>query len=153
MFERHLEQQPDGRVTVMLSGIIDESADLDQLLGDLEGDLAIDLSGIVRINSVGIDRWVTAIAQLSSTRRITVEAVPYSIGMQANYVTNFFARAEVLSCLAPYVCPTCETSRPMLVHRDEVALRAPVRWCTGCKGELTFDEFEGYFDFLMRTRG
>jgi hypothetical protein len=152
MLERRLERRPDGRTTVMLSGIIDETADLETLIGDLDGELAIDLSGIHRINSIGAHRWILTIARITAHRRIVVEAVPYCVGMQANYVANFFARAEVLSCLAPYACPTCDTSTSMLIHRDEVSLRAPTRWCSSCKKELRFDELDGYLDFLVRTR-
>jgi hypothetical protein len=152
MLERRLERRQDGRTTVLLSGIIDETADLERLLGDLNGELAIDLSGIHRINSIGTHHWILALARISEHRRIVVEAVPYCVGMQANYVSNFFARAEVLSCLAPYACPTCDTSTSMLIHRDEVSLRAPTRWCGACKHELRFDELDGYLDFLVRMQ-
>jgi hypothetical protein len=150
MLERRLERRQDGRTTVLLSGIIDETADLELLLGDLNGELAIDLSGIHRINSIGTHHWILTLARITAHRRFVVEAVPYCVGMQANYVSNFFARAEVLSCLAPYACPTCDTSTSMLIHRDEVSLRAPTRWCGACKHELRFDELDGYLDFLVR---
>lgn len=152
MLERRLERRPDGRTTVKLSGIIDETADLEALIGDLDGELAIDLSGVHRINSIGAHRWITTIARITAHRRIVIEGVPYCVGMQANYVANFFARAEVLSCLAPYACPTCDTSTNMLIHRDEVSLRAPTRWCSSCKKELRFDELDGYLDFLVRMK-
>lgn len=150
MVERRLERRPDGRTTVLLSGIIDETADLDAVLGDLDGELCIELSNILRINSIGAHRWITTIARITAHRRIVIEGVPYCVGMQANYVANFFARAEVHSCLAPYVCETCDTSTSMLIHRDEVSLRAPTRWCALCKKEMRFDELDGYLDFLVR---
>ncbi|KAB2884121.1 MAG: hypothetical protein F9K40_22720 [Kofleriaceae bacterium] len=152
MLSRRLERRPDGRTIVMLAGIIDETADLEALVADLDGELAFDLSGIQRINSIGAHRWILMMARVTAHRRVVVEAVPYCVGMQANYVANFFARAEVLSCLAPYACDTCDTSVNMLIHRDEVSLRAPTRWCSSCKQELRFDELGGYLDFLVRTR-
>ena len=136
----------------MLSGIIDETAELEPIVADLDGELAFDLSGITRINSIGTHRWILVMGRITASRRVVVEAVPYCVGMQANYVANFFARAEVLSCLAPYACDTCDTSTDMLIHRDEVSLRAPTRWCSSCKGEMRFDELDGYLDFLVRTR-
>lgn len=152
MLTRRLEQRPDGRTTVMISGVIDETADLERLLGDLDGNLALDLSGVQRINSIGVHRWIATIEELTAHRRVTVEAVPYTVGMQANYVANFFGRAEILSCLAPYACHHCDTSDALLIHRDEVTLRAPTRWCPTCKRELDFDELDGYLDFLVRPR-
>ncbi len=136
----------------MLSGLIDETADLEALVADLDGELAFDLSGVHRINSIGAHRWILMMARITASRRVVIEAVPYCVGMQANYVANFFARAEVLSCLAPYACDTCDTSTEMLIHRDEVSLRAPTRWCSSCKREMRFDELDGYLDFLVRTR-
>jgi hypothetical protein len=136
----------------MLSGFIDDTADLEALLGDVDGEIALDLSAVQRINSIGAHRWITTLARLTAHHRVTVESVPYCVGMQANYVANFFARAEVLSCLAPYACATCETSTNLLIHRDEVSLRAPTRWCKRCKNELAFDELDGYLDFLVRNR-
>jgi hypothetical protein len=150
MLQRRVEKRPDGRVAVEISGIIDETADLEGLLGDLDGDVALDLAGVQRINSIGAHRWIGAIDRLTAHRRVTIEAVPYCVGMQANYVANFFARAEVLSCLAPYACTGCEASESLLIHRDEVSLRAPSRWCQRCKSELVFDELDGYLDFLVR---
>lgn len=152
MLSRRLERRPDGRTTVMLSGTIDETADLEALVADLDGELAFDLSDVLRINSIGAHRWILMMTRITASRRVLVEAVPYGVGMQANYIANFFARAEVLSCLAPYACDTCDTSTSMLIHRDEVSLRAPTRWCSSCKREMRFDELDGYLDFLVRTR-
>lgn len=150
-----IEVRPDGMLRVALSGAIDEVADLDGIVGDLQQDAVIDLGGINRINSIGVHRWIVAISKLSSRHRIWIESCSYPVVLQANVVSNFFAAAEVRSCLAPYYCSGCNKNTTTLVTIDEIRANnggAPHKACADCGGAMEFDELDTFFNFLRAGR-
>jgi len=145
-----LEPQPEGRIRVYLAGAIDESSDFGQLFAQLGQStrVVMDLSGVERVNSMGVNRWINAFTKLSS--RAEVEACSYVVALQAGCVANFFGEAAVRSTLAPYYCGGCRDTQMVLVTAEEIraAGGVPAKTCPLCQGKMTFDEIDTYFSFL-----
>jgi hypothetical protein len=140
------EDREGGKVVLRLKGAIDENAALPQIFQDLPASVEFHLSGVERINSVGINRWIQLFSACSKTRSVTVSALSYPVVMQVNCISNLFAGATIVSCMAPYFCSACETRREVLVSRDEVpAGGMPSPRCPQCQGPLDFDELDSYF--------
>lgn len=142
------------RRRVELSGAIDESADLGDVFRAIDGDALFDLSGIERINSIGVLRWVSAFVPHTETHEVIIEAVSYPMMLQANCVANLFGSASVRSCLAPYFCPTCKDHQMVLVTVDQLAAAegsAPAVSCQRCRTLLDFDELDVYFQFFRSS--
>ena len=142
---------------VFLMGSIDEHAPLEEqfrILDQTPGDpLIVNLQGILRINSIGVRRWIPFITRLGQTRRVRVEAMSYPLVMQANMLMNLMAGVRIASCMAPYFCATCEANRMILVTAEEVAPHRPPppRSCPECGTPMEFDELDNYFGFLSRS--
>lgn len=145
-------QQRDGKSSIVqLVGSIDEGASLDTVLEVIKGDATLNLSRVQSVNSIGLLRWVQAFVPMTQRHALSVEAVPYCFVIQANLVSDIFGRAALLSCLAPYYCPSCGVSREVLVTAADVKAaqdKAPTKACPTCKSTMDFDEMDGYFAFL-----
>lgn len=149
--EAHVTSDPDGPSRVKLTGAIDENADLAGIFASLEGDTVFDMTGVERINSIGVLRWIDEITPFSKKHRVTVENCSYPVVLQANIVANFFGSATIVSCVAPYFCPSCRSPRDFAVKADEISTidqGAPARTCPSCASEMEFDELDSYFALL-----
>jgi hypothetical protein len=137
----------EGTVVLKLRGAIDENAALPPIFQDLPAKVEFRLNGIERINSVGINRWIALFTQCSQQRTVTVSALSYPVVLQANCISNLFAGATVVSCMAPYFCNACGQRREVLITREQVAESGgtPSPACPDCKGALDFDELDSYF--------
>lgn len=143
--------EPDGSVRVVLRGSIAETVDIAAVFAGIDKPLMIDLSGVTRINSIGLKHWVSAFGPLSKAVHVDIEGVPYAFVMQANCIRNVFGDAAVRSCLAPYFCASCNASRSPVVTLADLEGAGggiPVKVCEGCNKPMEFDEFDGYFAFL-----
>jgi anti-anti-sigma regulatory factor len=60
-----IDQDSDGCARVTLSGAMDEATDLDEAFATLDCDTVFDLSGVERINSIGVHRWVRAMERIN----------------------------------------------------------------------------------------
>ncbi len=140
-----------GPVRVKFSGAVDEHAKVQELLGAIAENAVLDLAGIDRINSIGLLHWLRGMASLTERHKVSVQSVPYQLSLQANRMLDLFGKAELLSCLAPYFCGTCNSNCEVEVSTQEV-LRAtgaaPGKRCPTCGAEMDFDEMDEYFTFL-----
>jgi hypothetical protein len=146
------ERDEGGGTRIFIEGPIDERADLAAECPPLEEETILNLAGVTRMNSIGLTRWVKWITQQSTQRRISVESVSYPCVMQANCVANFFGRAAIRSCMAPYFCTSCNASRLEVVTAEEVERTEglpPEKECVECGAPLDFDELEHYFRILQ----
>lgn len=146
---------PEGGV-LLLSGSIDETADLMGLLGRAQGGtLVLDLAGVTFINSLGVRDWIRM--QSEATRggvAIELRRVAEVIIHQLNMIIATRGTARVTSFFAPYACDGCGREDSLLV--DAVAnaaglarLEPPAMTCPECGGQMAFNDFpERYFSFL-----
>jgi hypothetical protein len=147
-----VEPQRDGITKLALSGIIAEDADLESIFAGLSGDIALNLRDIERINSMGVRRWIPALAAASASRKIWLDDLSYPMVIQANCIFDLLSHAVVRSCMAPYYCAPCNRQEMSSVAAAEIRAKgtAPARTCSQCGGPLEFDELDGYFNFLRR---
>ena len=139
-----------------LAGAIDEHSDLLAILDRAQGGhLALDLSGITFINSLGVRDWIRLQAQ-AQARGIVVELrrVAEPIVHQLNMIIATRGASRVISFFAPYACDACGREDSLVV--DAVAnaaglakLQAPAQKCPECGAQMAFNDFpERYFSFL-----
>lgn len=141
--------------TLQISGTIDEHFSLEELAPRLTGDIWIDLSGVVRINSCGVREWIKVIAK--SQARLHYRQCSSVIVSQFSMIPEFlgpFGRVE--SFEAQYVCPQCghEDKLWLEVGKDILAglsiyEESPPMECTACGSSMECDHNpELYFSFL-----
>jgi hypothetical protein len=136
----------NGVLRITLTGVIDDLVDLDPVFVDLPHDVALDLRGIERINSIGVRNWVEVMGRLSRDHDFTIEAVSYPIVMQAICVRGFFGSGKVASCVAPFFCPACSRAQNVVVKKDEVSSGVIAeKRCASCGEPMYFDELDQYF--------
>lgn len=150
-----------GRLTItpgagqlVLAGSIDETSELDKLLGRAQnGRLLLDLAGVTFINSLGVRDWIRMLAA-AAQRAITIELVRVSepVIHQLNMIVA--TRAPTHSFFAPYACDGCGREESMLVDADAhgaqlAQLVPPGMTCPECGAAMVFNDFpERYFSFL-----
>src|SRR6185312_11828430 len=138
---------PEGGV-LLLSGSIDETADLMGLLGRAQGGtLVLDLAGVTFINSLGVRDWIRM--QSEATRggvAIELRRVAEVIIHQLNMIIATRGTARVTSFFAPYACDKCGREESLVVDAiasaSELAqLKAPAMSCPECAETMVFNDF------------
>ena len=148
-FDARVQRSNDGSLHVFITGSLDEDTDFESLFARLDTDSVLNLSGIDRLNSLGVHRWMSAIGAFSKQRKVTIEACSYVVALQAACIANLFGSASVRSTLAPYYCSSCSDNRMVLVAASEVKDGiAPAKDCPTCNSVMVFDELDNYFGFL-----
>jgi len=140
---------------IALTGRIDENANLQALAADvpLEGAI-MDLSGLTRINSIGVREWMDFLASLAG-RRLRLERCAPVFVEQLNAIANFSGQAEVKSVLALFECEADGESVDVEVETDDArAQRFPLApRCPRCGAEtLPAQENDLYYRFLRYAR-
>ncbi len=143
---------------IKLMGTIDEDCYLIDVFTDTLNKIAIDLSGIIRINSCGIRTWVNVIGQITQNHNVIfIECSPVTI-RQFNMIANFGGKGVVQSFHLPYFCERCNKEFVFKAETREflsrpLPMKATMYVCPNCKGYLEFDDIEAkYFNFIMQYR-
>jgi anti-anti-sigma regulatory factor len=151
------QKEAQGESTLItILGEIDATSILKGLFDAPTRRIAVDLSGVRRINSCGIREWMKAVEAIPPG--IEVEFIRCSRPMvkQFNQVANFGGPGRVVSFYAPYYCQACDLEENVLLsvpqHVDDlVSCHAPEFRCENCGGLLAFDDLEErYFSFVAR---
>jgi anti-anti-sigma regulatory factor len=150
-----LQIQP-GNGELLLSGAIDETAGLMELLGRAQGGrLVLDLAGVTFINSLGVRDWIRMqAAATQSGVQMEMRRVAEVIIHQLNMIIATRGTARVTSFFAPYACDKCGREESLLVdavaHAQPLSqLQPPTMTCPECGGQMAFNDFpERYFSFL-----
>ena len=141
---------------ITIQGAIDESVILKGVLDAGSRRIAVDLSGVTRINSCGIREWMSAVEAIPAGQEVEFIRVSRPMVKQFNQVAGFGGRGRVVSFFAPYYCSGCDLEESILLsipdHRDELlADAAPEFRCENCGERLSFDDLEErYFGFIER---
>ena len=145
-----------GVVWVKLTGSIEESVNLEDLIGPPPAALVINCKEISRINSVGVKGWIKYFqtAQSKGTK-LTFEECSTAIVEQVNLISNFVCGGKVDSIYVPFSCTQCKSELIALFKVDDLKAQGEVQLpelpCTKCGGSATFDDIEEeYFAFLNR---
>ena len=148
MLRWQLDQVGDRRI-VALQGVLDENADLSPLAA-LDGEVAIDLSGVRRISSTGVREWIDLMRALDGRARVAlIRCSPASV-TQLNLIANFRGAAQVESFIAPYDCAACGCECEVLLDAVRASRGVPSVACPDCDTPMDFAELpERYLTFLM----
>ncbi len=143
------------RTIVALNGVLDENADL-RPLGELSGNVSIDLSGVRRISSTGVREWIELMRVLEARCKLSLVACSPASVTQLNLISNFRGAASVDSFMAPFECPRCGTEREILFDSFTVlrsGLHLPTVTCVDCATQMELTEVpDRYLTFLADQR-
>lgn len=149
------KEQNGNILTIHLSGAIEETVNLDDLIGGVSGELRVDCKEVTRINSVGVKGWIKYFQSLQAKQvAITFFQCSTAIVEQINLISNFTCGGKVESIYVPFACPSCKSELIALFRTSDLnpdALQLPELKCTKCAGKAVFDDIEEeYFSFLSR---
>ena len=160
MADHRLQWFPPGKPgeALRIVGAIDEEAVsvLDQIVAlPAAQALDIDVSGVRRINSLGVRHWIFFLRKLDG-RSVILRRVPPVMVEQLNSVLGFGGTATLVSVLAPYLCDTCQESQieELLLGTDVTPASVasgdvPTRKCTHCGQTASFDDLpDRYLGFV-----
>jgi serine/threonine protein kinase len=142
---------------VNVGGIVDEHFAGFGALPATTKSLVLNVTGMKRMTSFGVRQWVNTFEALpKSISNIYLLGCPIFFVDQLNMVLNFGGSSQVLTVLAPFVCPACgaETAEAIDVLADRATLakgQVPDKPCARCGGGLEFDDMpESYFTFVAK---
>jgi predicted RNA-binding Zn-ribbon protein involved in translation (DUF1610 family) len=139
------------------TGRIDDGSSLVALPAQLPaGDIVIDTSKVVFVNSFGMREWMRLVRALRERGRVVLEAVADVLITQMNLIPEFGSSVTVVSFHAQYVCPKCGAEPVPLV--DAVAnaellrrMQAPKLPCPECGSAMDLADFpERYLTLFKR---
>jgi hypothetical protein len=137
--------------TIVLSGIIDEAADL-SFFDQLAGTARLSLRAVRRINSYGVRAWIDAIRRVPRHVSIELHECPPSVVDQINMVSGFAGRGKVVSFYAPMACERCGLEQDHLFTVDEfrAAGKLPPVACPSCGTTMQVDDLEEQYLLFAR---
>ncbi len=157
-----IEKRIEGRCTyIKLSGDLDSDLKPEKLADGLEGEVIVDLGGILSIDPVGTAHWRKLMRTLDaktgtseSVERVSFIAVPAVFLERLGKPEDLTRKGQVLSLIIPYNCSRCRATTPKLVdftmHGDELrAGRVPRIKCALCGGPVTCVVSETWFNRLQ----
>ncbi len=140
--------------SIVLTGTLDEYAELHKV--DLQGceALTLDMGGVVRCNSMGVMRWMHFLRAIPKAAEVRLENCSTAMVKQFNLYPAFLGhpRLVVASFQTPYVCPSCEKNRTVLAHTvaGAATVKLPTEMCE-CGKQMELDGWpEKQFLFLNR---
>jgi len=157
-----IEKRIEGRITYLkLAGDLDSDLRAQKLADGLEGEVVIDLGGILSIDPVGTAQWKSLMRILAAKTgtdeqvdRIHFLSVPAAFLERLGRPEDLTAKGQVLSLLIPYNCSRCRATTQRLVdfvqHGEELrAGRVPRVKCGICGGAVTCVVSETWFSRLQ----
>lgn len=137
--------------TFVLSGIIDEGADL-SFFDQLPQNARVNMRGVRRINSFGVRLWIEAVRRIPAHLKLELVECPPSVVDQINMVAGFVGRGRVSSFYAPMVCEKCglERDQLFLVADYRAAGKLPPVPCPSCGTTMVVDDLEEQYLLFVR---
>jgi len=143
-----------GGTCLVLTGCLDEYAQLPSLLSRVEPPLTVDLSAVEFINSEGVRDWANLLRAALRLGQVTLRGCSGPMVHLFNMVTIAVDGATVESFQAPYTCSTCGRDAYVLLDvardlEDGADSTPPERPCAECSGAMSFAELpQRYLAFL-----
>ena len=142
-------------LVVRLSGSIEESVNLEQIIGEPQPEMDIICKEISRINSIGVKAWIKYfLSAASKNSKLRFLECSTAIVEQINMISNFTCGGKVESIFIPFVCENCKSELVGCFKCDDIKrvnFVIPTLKCTKCSGKASFDDIpEEYFAFLQR---
>ena len=146
------EANTPGRTRLMISGVIDEHAELDPL-AEVRGEVEISLKGVRRINSFGVRAWIDVIRKIPNDTRLTFIEVPPPVVDQINMVHGFLGHGKLISFYSPMICEECDEQEDELFRVDtcrELGGKLPPVKCKRCGNPMEVDDLEEQYLLFVR---
>lgn len=142
-------------LTLRLSGSIEETVNLDEMVGSTPAEVRVDCKEITRINSVGVKGWIKYFQGLQGKNtKLTFFQCSTAIVEQINLISNFVCGGTVESIYVPFACSNCKAELIALFRTADLnpdSIQLPELKCTKCSNKAVFDDIEEeYFAFLSR---
>jgi hypothetical protein len=150
-------QQSPNQTVFLLTGILDESANLSSIKFTKDMNVVMDVKDIMVISSMGVRNWVTFIKDSPTPRSFSIRNLQMQFVNLLNTVGNVLpAHVVIDSFYLPFVCPECVTGREVLLKRGvDFTLGStdvkipPTPQCPDCKVDMEVDVLvPTYFEFL-----
>jgi hypothetical protein len=145
-------ERRDGTTWIALTGNISELANFDPLKA-MPGPLVLDLSGLTRINSLGMRNWVYFVRDYEALgQALTFERVPPVVVNQMSMISNFMgAHSLVRSLVLPYLCPSCskEDLQVLELTNGKAAQVNESAPCPKCRAAMEFDDVHDMYTELF----
>jgi hypothetical protein len=145
----------DGALQIRLAGNLDETSNLDQLIGAPQPEMQLFLKELKRINSIGVKSWIRYFQGAKSKgSKLKLLECSTAVVEQINLISNFSCGAEIESIYVPFCCTQCKSELVGLFKTGDlkrIGLKIPALKCSKCGGSAVFDDIpEEYFAFLSR---
>ena len=148
------KQQTKDGLTVDLIGAIEETTQLDQLIGPFTGELTVKCRGVTRINSVGVKSWIRYFQNLKLLgHKFQFVECSYAIVAQLNMISNFDCGGKVVSLLLPYSCSKCGKDFVSIAQTDELKknkFQIPKVRCEKTDCEATLDDHPDEYLYFLK---
>ena len=151
------KQVEGARLVVKIAGAVDEDANFLPLEFGAVTSVALDLDGVMAINSVGIREWIKWVKAIPATVKLSVRRCPKIIVDQINMVAGFLPPATIIeSFFVPYYADSTGSEKMVLFengkeYKDgELHPPAEVKDDSGEVMEMDVIEAK-YFNFLKNA--
>ncbi len=132
---------------VTMAGRIDDGVALSGLVTRLPaGEVVIDTSAVVFINSVGMREWIRLVRVLRERGKVVLERVADVLMTQMNMIPELATSVTIRSFHAQYVCPACGAETAPVIdavaHAQGLrAMQAPRLPCPECGAQMELGDF------------
>jgi hypothetical protein len=128
-----------------MSGTVEESSNFSSLQLDSRNELHVDCFGVIRINSVGVKKWILFFDSMKEKNiKVFFYRLPPVLIEQADMIKNFLCGATVVNAVIPFLCEQCGHINGLIKERKDVygVNLDHVMWlCEKCNtSNLVFDD-------------
>jgi hypothetical protein len=146
-------REQSSKPVLLVSGVIDENADLSSLSRVRAPEVEINLKGVRRINSFGVRAWIDAVRQIPASTRVAFVHCPPPVIDQCNMVSGFLGHGVLESFYAPMTCEECDEQLDQLfetARARELGGNLPPTPCPRCGREMEVDDLEEQYLLFVR---
>ena len=139
----------DGKLVVMLDGVIDEDVNFEEILSLKQKEYVFDFDKVTMINSCGIREWINFLKGLGDVKTI-YRRCPQIIVEQMNITEGLLGgKRAVESFYAPYYCEKTDVEKKVLLKASDITKGKAPSVKNDQGEEMEFDAIEEqYFGFL-----
>ena len=144
---------PDLPPEIALRGVLDESANLDDLADHIAGPVCFVAEGISRVNSMGAGKLFRLMQRIASKGPHRVVRGSPSFVRAVNMLPVLARFCQVDSVMAGFICVQCDNEHCIEVVSRTVRIELPEPACSRCGTVMKLDEnMETYFRFMRLRR-
>ena len=124
---------------IHIRGNIDAFSPLDELIKQIDGPTAFDLSEIHRVNSHGVQTWIRFINAIEDKGPHRLLRCSPAVVDQMHIIANFHGAADVVSVMGPYYCDRCDLEVPVEIAAA-IEGDVPTASCPKCSQPMQLED-------------